>query len=161
MQVCQTFAGTPELLGINIINEPFAGNVYEEHLQDKTKQSSKQSFLRFSAIGSAFSWWQDPSLLLPHVADRKRLQPAYDVVAGHIREPCQQSLPGSETTTSSVKIVSELNGTYTNTSIVFLVATDETHSVILKMQRLPPSATATSQQQQQEQEEELGWSQNT
>jgi len=55
-KVTQTLKDAPSVLGMNIINEPFPGNFYE-----------------------------DPSLLLPQVADRKRLQPAYDTVAKHIR----------------------------------------------------------------------------
>ncbi|CAL1129550.1 unnamed protein product [Cladocopium goreaui] len=62
-EVAETLADAPGVLGLNIINEPFPGNFYE-----------------------------DPSLLIPDVADRKRLQPAYDTVAEHIRAVAPDAL---------------------------------------------------------------------
>ncbi|CAE7527392.1 unnamed protein product [Symbiodinium natans] len=55
-KVLQSFKGSQSLLGVNIINEPFVGNPYK-----------------------------DPALMVPEAADRLRLQPAYDIVARHIR----------------------------------------------------------------------------
>mmetsp|Transcript_27917 Transcript_27917/g.61530 ORF Transcript_27917/g.61530 Transcript_27917/m.61530 type:complete len:529 (-) Transcript_27917:172-1758(-) len=55
-EVARVFDGAPELLGYNLINEPFVGNPYE-----------------------------DPLLLVPNVGDRLRLQPAYDIVNKYIR----------------------------------------------------------------------------
>lgn len=55
-KVLQSFQGFEGLLGVNLINEPFVGNPYT-----------------------------DPGLMVPEAADRLRLQPAYDVVARHIR----------------------------------------------------------------------------
>jgi len=62
-KVAQSFGNASELLGLNIINEPWAGDPYE-----------------------------DPALMLPAVADRKLLQPAYDVVASHIRAVAPEAL---------------------------------------------------------------------
>eukprot|EP00927_Polykrikos_kofoidii_P076453 TRINITY_DN7354_c1_g1_i1.p1 TRINITY_DN7354_c1_g1~~TRINITY_DN7354_c1_g1_i1.p1 ORF type:complete len:546 (+),score=79.62 TRINITY_DN7354_c1_g1_i1:48-1640(+) len=57
VKVAETFDGAPELLGIELINEPFVGNPYA-----------------------------NPLLLIPTFADRWRLQPAYDAVSLAIRK---------------------------------------------------------------------------
>mmetsp|Transcript_69703 Transcript_69703/g.167327 ORF Transcript_69703/g.167327 Transcript_69703/m.167327 type:complete len:530 (-) Transcript_69703:13-1602(-) len=56
-KVAETYGKSPELLGYNLINEPFVGNPYE-----------------------------DPLLLIPNVGDRLRLQPAYDILNSHLRK---------------------------------------------------------------------------
>eukprot|EP00947_MAST-08B_sp_MAST-8B-sp1_P000519 g519.t1 len=53
----------PELLGLELINEPFAGNPYK-----------------------------DPLIMVPGVADRQKLEPAYDVVAAEVRAVAPDAL---------------------------------------------------------------------
>ena len=55
-EIARNFKGNPAVLGIEMINEPFAGDVYS-----------------------------NPSLFLPGVADRVNLAPFYEEVAGAIR----------------------------------------------------------------------------
>eukprot|EP01062_Namystynia_karyoxenos_P032379 TRINITY_DN2386_c2_g1_i1.p1 TRINITY_DN2386_c2_g1~~TRINITY_DN2386_c2_g1_i1.p1 ORF type:complete len:542 (+),score=170.39 TRINITY_DN2386_c2_g1_i1:83-1627(+) len=55
-EVAKSFNGASELLGLELINEPFIGNPYK-----------------------------DPLHLLPDLGDRQRLQPAYDSLAAAIR----------------------------------------------------------------------------
>eukprot|EP01064_Diplonema_japonicum_P031482 TRINITY_DN565_c0_g1_i1.p1 TRINITY_DN565_c0_g1~~TRINITY_DN565_c0_g1_i1.p1 ORF type:complete len:533 (+),score=159.24 TRINITY_DN565_c0_g1_i1:48-1601(+) len=55
-EVAETYKGSPNLLGYELINEPYVGNPFV-----------------------------DPELLTPGVADEERLQPAYDVLNGYIR----------------------------------------------------------------------------
>ena len=55
-EVAKTFASSKHVIGYELMNEPFAGNVYG-----------------------------NPSLLVPGVADRVKLQPMYDQVAAAIR----------------------------------------------------------------------------
>lgn len=62
-KVAETFAGAPELLGLELINEPFIGNPYS-----------------------------DPLRLIPDIGDRQRLQPAYDILNSHIRTVAPDAL---------------------------------------------------------------------
>lgn len=55
--VAQQFRGQPEVLGLELINEPWAGDIYA-----------------------------DPLLLIPGVADKEVLQPAYDALNAKIRQ---------------------------------------------------------------------------
>jgi endoglycosylceramidase len=55
-EVAKQFKDTPAKLGYELINEPFAGDVYS-----------------------------DPLLFIPGIADKQRLQPAYDAIAPGIR----------------------------------------------------------------------------
>ena len=55
-ELAARFSGRPEVLGIELINEPWAGDIYAS-----------------------------PPLLLPGVADLRTLQPAYQVVAAEVR----------------------------------------------------------------------------
>ena len=71
-EVAARFRDRPEVLGIELINEPWAGNVF-----------------------------QDPELLIPGVADLKTLQPAYQVVAAEIRKRNDEVLLFFEGTTWS------------------------------------------------------------
>eukprot|EP00744_Colponema_vietnamica_P012164 GILI01017074.1.p1 GENE.GILI01017074.1~~GILI01017074.1.p1 ORF type:complete len:422 (-),score=92.93 GILI01017074.1:41-1306(-) len=61
--VARFFRGRSEVLGLELINEPWAGDVYRH-----------------------------PSLLVPGNADRKRLQPAYDLINSYIRLQDDQRL---------------------------------------------------------------------
>jgi len=61
--VATRFRSLPSVLGYELINEPWAGDVFE-----------------------------DPKLLVPSVADRTRLQPAYDRLASAIRSIDSQAL---------------------------------------------------------------------
>ena len=54
--VAAFFKGRPEILGLELINEPFAGNLY-----------------------------LDPLIMVPGVADKLKLQPAYEAIHAPIR----------------------------------------------------------------------------
>ncbi len=56
-KVAAVFARNPNVLGYELMNEPFAGNIYA-----------------------------DPTLLIPGVADREKLQPLYDAISAAVRE---------------------------------------------------------------------------
>jgi endoglycosylceramidase len=56
-KIANEFQNDPSILGYELINEPWAGDVYK-----------------------------NPKLLLPGIADKERLQPAYDVLAENIRQ---------------------------------------------------------------------------
>ncbi|EAR97960.1 glycosyl hydrolase family cellulase (macronuclear) [Tetrahymena thermophila SB210] len=56
-KIAQTFKGNPFVLGYELINEPFAGNIFK-----------------------------NPLLLIPGFADRLRLQDAYEIIAQEIRK---------------------------------------------------------------------------
>ena len=65
--VAATFTGRDKLLGYELMNEPWCGDIFE-----------------------------DPSLLFPGIADRQYLEPMYDVLAAEIRTPssCSRPSPG-------------------------------------------------------------------
>jgi len=61
--VAQVFRSDSEILGYELLNEPFPGDI-----------------------------WSDPLLLLPGVAGSRNLMPAYDAVAGAIREVDEETI---------------------------------------------------------------------
>ena len=62
-KVADVFSNSTSVIGYELMNEPWAGNIYE-----------------------------DPSLLVPGVADRQKLQPMYDEVNEAIRKSDREHL---------------------------------------------------------------------
>jgi len=80
-EVARTFAGNEHVLGYEIMNEPWCGDVYE-----------------------------DPTLLVPGVADRRYLQPMYDLVNTEIRKHDQEHLVLFESVTWEIVGIGEQFG---------------------------------------------------
>jgi len=80
-KVAETFAGNEDVLGYEIMNEPWCGDVYE-----------------------------DPTLLMPGIADRRYLQPMYDRVNDEIRKHDDEHIILFESVTWEITGIGEAIG---------------------------------------------------
>ena len=79
--VAATFTGRDKLLGYELMNEPWCGDIFE-----------------------------DPSLLFPGIADRQYLEPMYDVLAAEIRRHDEDTIILFEAVTWEITGIGETIG---------------------------------------------------
>ena len=79
--VAATFTGRDKLLGYELMNEPWCGDIFE-----------------------------DPTLLFPGIADRQYLEPMYDILAAEIRKHDEDTIIHFEAVTWEVTGIGEAIG---------------------------------------------------